>query len=300
LIDKDSGQPIAASVLKFEIGTQSCTATTDASGKAACSIILDQIPGPYNVVASFAGSGVEQATQTSTPFTITKEETTLSYTGDTLIANKFNANMSGVLLEDGIVPISGRTVTFTLGTGATAQTCQGTTDNTGTAKCTISPVNQPLGHGVVSDSFAGDAFYLPSNANTTTLIFAFPDRGVFVIGDKNSSTGTNVTYWSSMWSRLNLLSGGASPDGFKGFASDPTTKPPSCGSTWDARPGDSGKPANTVPSYMGILVSSKIGKSGSTISGDIPQIVVITTDPGYGPNPGQPGTGTEIATFCKK
>jgi len=26
--------------------------------------------------------------------------------------------------------------------------------------------------------------------------------------------------------------------------------------------------------------------------------VVVHTDPGYGPNPGHPGTGAIVATFC--
>jgi hypothetical protein len=297
LTDSNSGLPVPAATISFTIGSQSCTATTDASGHAACSILLNQIPGSTTVVASFAGSGLELPAQTSVAFTITKEETTLSYTGDTIIANNFAAHMSGVLLEDGTVPIAGRTVTFTLGTGATAQTCTGITDSTGTATCTISPVVQPLGPGVVVAVFAGDAFYLPSSASTTTLIFAFPASGAFVIGDNNSANGTTVTFWSASWSLLNSLSGGAAPDSFKGFASN-TSTPPSCGEMWNAGPGNSGKPPASLPSFMGVLVSSHVSKSGSTISGDIVRIVVVKTEPGYAPNPGHSGTGTVITTFC--
>jgi hypothetical protein len=49
---------------------------------------------------------------------------------------------------------------------------------------------------------------------------------------------------------------------------------------------------------MGVLVSSSVVKSGATISGNAPAIVVVKTDPGYAPNPGHPGTGTVIATLC--
>jgi len=35
-----------------------------------------------------------------------------------------------------------------------------------------------------------------------------------------------------------------------------------------------------------------------TLSGNITQIVVVITAPGYAPNPGHPGTGTIIATYC--
>jgi hypothetical protein len=41
-----------------------------------------------------------------------------------------------------------------------------------------------------------------------------------------------------------------------------------------------------------------VTKSGSTINGTWAKIVVVKTDPGYQPNPGHPGTGTIVATFC--
>jgi hypothetical protein len=46
------------------------------------------------------------------------------------------------------------------------------------------------------------------------------------------------------------------------------------------------------------LVASNVTQSGSTINGTWGSIVVVHTDPGYGPNPGHPGTGTIVATFC--
>jgi len=49
---------------------------------------------------------------------------------------------------------------------------------------------------------------------------------------------------------------------------------------------------------MGVLVPSKVTKSGPKISGDANSIVVVKTDPGYAPNPGHAGTGTVVAEFC--
>jgi hypothetical protein len=49
---------------------------------------------------------------------------------------------------------------------------------------------------------------------------------------------------------------------------------------------------------MGVIVSSRVAQSGSIISGDIKQVVIVRTDPGYAPNPGHTGTGTEIAVVC--
>jgi hypothetical protein len=287
---------VANQTITFTIGAQSCTGITDATGAASCDLTLNQVPGPYTLTATFAGSGLFQPSDTSAPFTITKEETTLSYTGDTVIANNTTAHLSGVLLEDGTVPIAGRTVVFTLGTGATAQSCSGVTDGAGVAACDIFPVNQPFAAGVVTATFAGDAFYLPSSASAATIIFAFLDHGSFVVGDE-TDTGS-VEFWGHSWSRDNVLSGGPAPNSFKGFAAAISTNPPACADTWTSRPGNSSRPPDTLPPVMGVVVSSSITKSGSTISGDVPEIVVVTPNPGYEPDPGHPGTGTVVAEYC--
>jgi hypothetical protein len=49
---------------------------------------------------------------------------------------------------------------------------------------------------------------------------------------------------------------------------------------------------------MGVIVSSHVTKSGRTISGDIPEIVVVKTNPGYSTDPGHPGSGTVQAIYC--
>jgi hypothetical protein len=56
--------------------------------------------------------------------------------------------------------------------------------------------------------------------------------------------------------------------------------------------------ASSIPSFMAVIVARKVDKSGSTISGNIPEIVIVRTDPGYEPNPGHPGTGTMVAVLC--
>jgi hypothetical protein len=287
---------VVAETITFAIGGQNCSGVTDNTGAASCDLTLNQTPGSYTVTATFAGDGLFQASNASAPFTITREETTLTYTGDVIIANNTTAHLSGVLLEDGAVPIAGRTVDFTLGTGGTAQTCSGVTDGTGTAACTISPVNQPFGPGVVTADFAGDAFYLPSSASAATILFAFLDHGSFVVGDE-TDTGT-VEFWGHSWAHDNVLSGGPAPNSFKGFASAISTNPPACADTWTSRTGNSSRPPDTLPSFMGVVVSSSITQSGSTISGDVPKIIVVTPNPGYEPNPGHPGTGTVVAEYC--
>ena len=71
-----------------------------------------------------------------------------------------------------------------------------------------------------------------------------------------------------------------------------------CGSSFSTNPGNSTPPTTDVPSYMGVLVTDRVSQSGAAISGHWTKIVVVKVDPGYSPNPGHPGTGTIVATFC--
>ena len=290
------GLPLAGKSVTITLGSggtaPTCTVTTNASGNATCSLTPNQPAGPYNLSASFSSDGFYQSASALMTFVVTKEETTTKFTASspTVIAVNHPATFSATLLEDGTTPILGRTLTVTLG----AQSCSGTTDASGTASCTIL-VNQPLGPGTASVNFAGDPFYLPSSDSESVIVFAFLDRGSMIIGNLNSATGNRVEYWGAQWAKDNALSGGAAPNAFKGFAS---TAPQSCGGTWSSGPGNSQGPPATVPSYMGVIASSTAGKSGSDVAGDVPIIVVVKTNSGYGPAPGHTGTGTVVAVFC--
>ena len=181
LVDAATSGPLAGEPLTFTVGSQSCTGFTDGSGSASCTLVLNQVPGAYMVTASFAGDSVYGASSGSQPFTITREETTLTYTGPTVIlANASSLTASATLLEDGSVPPnpSGQTVTFTLG----SQSCSGTTDASGNVSCTISPVSSQLGNQTITSVFAGDAYYLPSADSDQVVVFAFPSRGAFTPG----------------------------------------------------------------------------------------------------------------------
>lgn len=284
-----SGQTITFK-LGSGIGSETCTAVTDGSGNATCQITPQEAAGSYALTANFAGDAAHTGSSATTPFTITREQTTLGFAGGspTVVANGQSATLSAVLKEDGTLAIQGRTVSITLG----AQSCSAVTDATGTATCAI-VISQVLGPGTANASFPGDGFYLPSSASESILVFAFPSRGAFVIGNRDGST---VTFWGAQWSQLNALSGGPPPNSFKGFASNTSD---SCGSNWTSAPGNSSNPpSGPLPSYMGVIMSSSVGQSGPVISGDVPKIVVVTPNPGYGTSPGQSGTGNVVAVFC--
>lgn len=136
-----------------------------------------------------------------------------------------------------------------------------------------------------------------AEATTPVLIYGTAKGGNFVIGDGNAAAGTPVTFWGAKWWKLNSLSGGSGPAAFKGFEDSPATA--ACGTSWTTDPGNSTPPpAGPLPEYMAVIVSSKIGQTGSAISGDTVHEVVVKTNPGYAPNPGHPGTGTVIAQIC--
>ena len=130
------------------------------------------------------------------------------------------------------------------------------------------------------------------------LIFGTSAGGNFVIGDGNSAVGTHVTFWGAQWAKLNTLSGGPAPSAFKGFEDNPNTAP-ACGTNWTTGPGNSPPPpAGPLPAFMAVIVSSSISKSGSTISGNTPHVVVVQVNSGYAPNPGHAGTGTVVGVVC--
>ena len=121
--------------------------------------------------------------------------------------------------------------------------------------------------------------------------------GAFVIGDGDAAVGTHVTFWGAQWWTHNALSGGVAPAAFKGFAATASADPV-CGSRWTTRPGNSSNPPDAVGDVIPVIVASAIDKTGPVIAGNVDEVVLVQTDPGYGPAPGHAGTGTVIGIAC--
>lgn len=294
LVDS-SNKPVSGATIVFKISSQTCSSVTDASGNASCTITPNEAAGTYTVTASYAGDKSHQPSNASSIFTVTLEETTTAYTGPVNIAQ--GQPVSAVLKEDGSMPIGGRTISLMLATG---ENCSGITDANGVVSCTLS--GYPLGPNNITASFAGDTFYKQSSDTKPVLIFATLSTGSFVLGDQTVNTAppmTTLTWWGAQWWKLNTLSRGSAPAGFKGFA-DTTSSSPTCGKPWSTDPGNSSQPPTNVPSYMAVIVTDSISKSGNTILGDTPKIVIVKTEPGYANDPGHAGTGTVVATLCGK
>ena len=156
--------------------------------------------------------------------------------------------------------------------------------------------NTNPGVATASASYPGDANHTGSSGSATFVITAPAFN--FVIGDNNAVVGNQVTFWGAQWANLNSLSGGSAPSSFKGFANSTSTNPATCGGTWTSDPGNSSGPPNAIPEYITVIVASSVTKNGSVISGNIPKLVIVKTNPGYGPTPGQAGTGTVYSVVC--
>jgi hypothetical protein len=181
LVDPDGSGVTARRQVRIELGTgDHCTGETDSDGAVSCEITPTQVAGSHTIVASFAGDDFYLPSSDSKPFTITKQQTFLTYDGPTQVANDFPATMRGTLTEEEAAgaPVQGRTVTFTLGSGASAQTCNGTTDAAGKAQCTIASVSQPGSATSLTAraAFAGDAYYLPSDGSGTVKLLYYTGR----------------------------------------------------------------------------------------------------------------------------
>jgi hypothetical protein len=153
----------------------------------------------------------------------------------------------------------------------------------------------PLGPHAITATYSGDAnFIAGTSAVLSEVIFTEAAPGVsFVIGDQDAVIGAQVTFWSSKWDKANHLTGGPPPSAFNGFASALN------GASWSGDPANSSAPPAAVPAYMAVIAASTITQSGPTITGDVAQLVVIRTDPGYAPDAGHTGTGTVIAIIPK-
>jgi hypothetical protein len=303
LTKTSDSSPVAGKSVTLTLnGVENCTAITDATGKASCPITPGEAAGTYTLAGSFAGDSDFLTSSGSANFVVTLEETALSYTGDTSSVNGQPMTLSAELTTDDPAagaPLGGKLITFTLGSGATAQACNGATLASGTASCSIASVVQTPGTVAVAASFAGDSFYLPASASSSVDVFAPTAAGAFVIGDNSAGSptiGKAVYFWGSQWSKSNSLSGGRAPSAMKGFADNPLSI--TCGSTWTTHAGSSSSPPASIPNQIAVIVSNNISKSGSTISGTIVHIAIVQVAPGYAAAPGHVGTGTIVSKVC--
>ena len=139
LVNTYTNEPVPNEPVTLTLnGTQTCTATTNTTGVASCSVTPNEPSGSYSLTGSFPGDNGTTPqllpTSGSSTFTVTKAPTTFTYTGTTSVTNGQSATLSGVLTTNEPSPgtdVSGRTVTFTLGSGSSLQSCTAVTNASG-------------------------------------------------------------------------------------------------------------------------------------------------------------------------
>lgn len=192
VLHDSTGQVVANEPISFVLNhAESCTGITDTAGTASCSLIPNEPAGTYPLDATFAGDSAKHlvAASATTTFAVTAEQTALSYTGPTAAISGHAIALSARLGTDDPTagsPIVAKTVEFTVGTGATTQTCSATTDANGAASCTVT-LNQSAGPVPVSATFAGDTAYLAATAPGTISVSG-SDPVISAIGTSITAT----------------------------------------------------------------------------------------------------------------
>jgi hypothetical protein len=191
----DTNSGLAGEYLQLQAAGESCTAgPTDSNGYASCTAVLQDVPAGYTAQATYAGSSTYQNAQSSpVSFVVSKQPTTLAYTGPVGARYDDPVSLTAQLTElDTSNPVDiGTPVDFTLGTqGCTAQPTA-----SGTATCGFTVGLVPGGYQA-SASFAGNAYYLPSGPATSAFTVAKRETALAVNptnGDYNDAvtlTGT--------------------------------------------------------------------------------------------------------------
>lgn len=295
------------------------TGVTDLNGQAAFTY-TSSLPGTDVIQATYVDSAGKTKTSNTVQKTwivvnadlsITKIGPAFVQTGGMVtyiitVSNGGPANATNVVVSDPLP--AGETLvsaTPSQGTcGAPAVTCSlGPIANGLSASVTIvANVTAATGTTVANtatvigdqpDPTAGN-----NSSTTSAFVYGVVAGGNFVIGNQNAALGTNVTFWGAQWWKLNGLTGGTAPAAFKGFANKPAGVA-ACGVNWTTSPGNSPPPpAGPLPAYMAVIVSSSIGQSGPTISGNTVHVVIVKTNAGYMPDPGHAGTGKVVARIC--
>ena len=189
VLTNPSGSPIVNEPVTFTLNgntSETCTVNTDSTGTATCDITAGEPASSYTLTASFAGDTTAStpidSNSATTTFTVNPDTSSLTYTGPTTVVNgqptivAVNGQpltLSGTLTTNSPTedtPLPTKVVTFTIGSGSTAQSCSMVTDPNGNASCTITSVDQPQSNVLVTSSFAGDSYDTPVTVTTAASV----------------------------------------------------------------------------------------------------------------------------------
>jgi hypothetical protein len=208
----DGTNPIAGEPLDFTFGVthSPSVAPTNATGDAsAAPFNVTATPGPVPNAVDFAGDPANHLlpSTTSGTITVTKEDCTLLYTGDTLQSSSSPTNLKAQFGELDTTPgdWAGKTVTFTVTDSASnVQTFTAITDASGLAATTAALASSVY---TVSVSFAGDDFYLPCATSADTIVTVTAANAKITGGGWISQDGGRTSFGFNVMSEITGLRG---------------------------------------------------------------------------------------------
>jgi hypothetical protein len=167
LTETSNASPVGGQTVTIGFGAESCSGTTSSTtGIASCTVTPTDSPAgsPYPITASFAGASFAGAgfylpsSDTSHSFTLLKAPTTLTAAPAKvgLLSITFSATLKA---SNTGAAIPGQTVVFSV---QGQKVCQGTTNSSGVAGCTVTGI--AIGNGSYTASYAGNADYQASSA----------------------------------------------------------------------------------------------------------------------------------------
>jgi len=168
VVEGIAGSGVVGDPITFTLGPQSCTGTTDISGRASCAVVLQQRPGTYTVTANFPGDTAFAPATVSVPFTITKGRTVTTLTSSANPSDfgqdiTFTATVTAA--NPGAVAPAGQVKfrrSMTIGLGAS------TLDATGRSTLTV-PILQ-VGQNAITATYGGNDFFLDSTGSLTQTV----------------------------------------------------------------------------------------------------------------------------------
>jgi hypothetical protein len=275
-IDWGDGSASAGTVTRSDDGSYSVSGSHSYAeeGSSAVKVHLTDSDGTGADATSTATVADAALSATGTTFTTTNP-------ASGTVATFTDADPNGVVAD--------YTASIDWGDGTNTP---GTVSGTGPFQVSGSHQYADLGPHTVSTHVC-DVGGACADATSQVLVYATAGSGSFVVGAAHT-LGAPVTFWSSQWAIDNSLANGVKS--FKGYENGKAA--PTCGNTWTAGTGNSASPSATVPSYLAVVVSTRIQQSGSTVSGRVSRVEIVKTNPGYGPDPGHTGTGTAVAVVC--
>jgi len=143
------------------------------------------------------------------------------------------------------------------------------------------------------------------NDHTIEITFSFVaavpiPTPLFVIGNlEPHGVGATVNFWGAQWWKHNSISNSVS-DGLAAFKGNVSYADSYCGGTWTATLGSNATPVLVGNQPIAVLVTGSIERIGSTLTGDIQKILVVSqSDPIFGSRSGAAASGIVTEVACQ-